>query len=332
VPGLGFYFDNLAALKNQDGGCDLENLDPIGRADVKVTARYPYQPVTARDPAAAPVHFDVHSLFHKTLASYAKGPGAENNNVRIILAHAQDIDGSPLSHEIVCWYGQGLGQDGIHLFPTSSAGGDILDSSGKLVTHIDSVQAKNGYFIDPFSGRACTTTNDAGYTAVEVFNATGASVKVITEWMNEIIFRSIPVTFGAAGAPGQTLADSGPVSNIPSPTQIKAATAASGGVVGPVLLEGKAVKTKVIKSSKNATKKVLHKIRIARVVKPFHGKRVLQVRVNGKAGMVALRITIKLGKKSHTYKRFVPANRSFSVKNLPIPTKTAKVTVSVIGG
>ena len=79
-----------------------------------------------------------------------------------------------------------------------------------------------------------------------------------------------------------------PVSHIPSPTQIKAATGASGGVVGPVLLDGKAVKTRVIKSSKNAVKKVLHKIRFARVVKPFHGKRVLQVRVNGKAGMVSL--------------------------------------------
>ena len=81
------------------------------------------------------------------------------------------------------------------------------------------------------------------------------------------------------------------------------------------------MKTRVIKSSKNATKKVLHKIRLARVVKPFHGKRVLQVRVNGKAGMVALRITIKLGKKSHTYKRFVPANHKIAVKNLPIPVQ-----------
>lgn len=331
VPGLGFYFDNLAALRNQDGGCDLENVDPIGRADVKVTARYPYQPVTARDPAAAPVHFDVHSLFHKTLAAYAKGPGAQNNNVRIVLAHAQDIDGSPLSHEIVCWSAQGA--SAIHLFPTSSAGGDILDSAGKLIAHIDSVQAKAGYFVDPFSGRQCTTTDDFGNTAVEVLNSEGTTVDVLTEWMNEIVFRDIRVNFGAAaGGPGQTLADSGPVSNIPSPTQIKAATAASGGVVGPVLLDGKAVKTKVIKSSKNAKKKVLHKIRLARVVKPFHGKRVLQVRVNGKAGMVALRITIKLGKHAHTYKRFVPANRSFSVKNLPIPAKTAKVTVSVIGG
>ena len=57
-----------------------------------------------------------------------------------------------------------------------------------------------------------------------------------------------------------------------SPERIKAATAVTGGVTGPVLLDGKAVKTRVIKSSKKAAKKVLHKIRTARVVKPFHGK------------------------------------------------------------
>ena len=66
-------------------------------------------------------------------------------------------------------------------------------------------------------------------------------------------------------------------------------------------------------------------------MKPFHGKRVLQVRVNGKAGMVALRITIKLDGTTHTYTRFVPANRKVAVKNLPIPAKTAKVTVSLLG-
>ena len=98
-----------------------------------------------------------------------------------------------------------------------------------------------------------------------------------------------------------------------------------------MLVDGKAVKTKVIKSSKNATKKALHKIRLARVIKPFHGKRVLQIQVNGTKGMVALRITIKLGKTTHTYKRFVLANQKVAVSNLPIPVKTAKVTVSLLG-
>ena len=330
VPGMGFYFDNLGALKNVDGGCDLQNIDPIGSANINVTARYPYQPVTAVDPAAAPVHYVVHSLFSKTLAVYSKGPGAENANVRVILAHAQDIDGSPLADEVVCWSQQGAGY--IHLFPTSSAGGTILDHNGATVAIIDSNQAKQGYFIDPFSGRQCTTTDNNGNTAIEVGSSEGAPVDVMSEWMNEIVFRDIPVDFSTNPGTTGNLADSGPISHIPSPTQIKAASAAGSTIqVGPVLVDGKTVKTKVIKSSKNATKKVAHKIRLARVIKPFGGKRLLQVRVNGTKGMVALRITIKLGKTTHSYKRFVLANQKVAVKNLPIPVQTAKVTVSLLG-
>jgi hypothetical protein len=330
VPGMGYYFDNLGALKNVDGGCDLQGIDPIGSANVTVTARYPYQPVTAADPAAAPLHYIVHSLFSKTLAAYSKGPGAENANVRVVLAHAQDIDGSPLSHEVVCWSEQGAGY--IHLFPTSSAGGTILDQNGATVAIINSLQAKQGYFIDPYSGRQCTTTDDNGNTAVEVGNSEGGSVDVMTEWMNEIVFRDIPVDFSTAPGTTGNLADSGPISHIPSPTQIKASTAAGSTIqVGPVLVDGKTVKTKVIKSTSKASKKAAHKIRTARVIKPFGGKRVLQVRVNGTKGMVALRITIKLGKTTHTFKRFVLANQKVAVKNLPIPVKTAKVTVSLLG-
>ena len=41
------------------------------------------------------------------------------------------------------------------------------------------------------------------------------------------------------------------------------------------------------------------------------------MRVNGKPGMVELRITIlKIGGKKHTYTRFVPANRKLAVKHL----------------
>ena len=328
VPGLGFYFDNIGALKNSNGGCDIENKNPIGTAAVTVTARYPYQPVTARDPAATPINYVVNSLFHKTLAAYAKGPGAENANVRIVLAHAQDIDGSPLAHEVVCWSAQG--ESYIRLFPTSSAGGSILDQNGVEVAFINANQAKQGYFIDPYSGRQCTTTDEKGNTAIEVGNSEGGTIDVLSEWMNELIFRDILVPFGAAGTPG-ALSDIGPITHVPSPTTVKTILAATGaGLVGPVLVDGQAVKTQTIKSSKKATKKALHKIRTARVYKPFGGKRVLQVQVNGKSGMVALKITIKLGKKTTVYKRFVLANKKVAVKNLPIPAKTAKVTVSLI--
>jgi hypothetical protein len=157
-------------------------------------------------------------------------------------------------------------------------------------------------------------------------------VDVVAEWVNELIFRDKLVDFSAPAGVVGNLPSGDPTSHVPSPVQIKAATAPGAtALVGPVLVNGKTVATKTIKSSTKATKKALHKIRLARVVKPFHGKRMLQVRVNGTKGMVALRITIKLGKTTHTYKRFVLANSKVAVKNLPIPAKTARVTVSLIG-
>ena len=58
----------------------------------------------AADPA---VNFTVHNLFKKTLTVFSKGVDKNNivsNSVaRIVLTHAQDIDGSPLAYELVCW-------------------------------------------------------------------------------------------------------------------------------------------------------------------------------------------------------------------------------------
>ena len=57
--------------------------------------------------AADPVNFTVHNLFKKTLTVFSKGVDENNivsNSVaRIVLTHAQDIDGSPLAYELVCW-------------------------------------------------------------------------------------------------------------------------------------------------------------------------------------------------------------------------------------
>ena len=103
------------------------------------------------------------------------------------------------------------------------------------------------------------------------------------------------------------------------------------GATGPVVKT--AAKPAVVTTikSKTAKPKVLHKIRFAKVMVPLHKKPKLVVRVNGKAGMVGLRITILKGGKSHTFTRFVPVNRKLAVKNLAIPAKTAKITVKLIG-
>ena len=200
-----------------------------------------------------------------------------------------------------------------------------------MIEHIDPGWAHDPDHTFINAGRFCTTTDESGNTAIEFCESETASVNIVAKWVNEAIQRDVTATFTAAEL-GE-LADAGPTTHVPSPSLIKAAAAATAAgniTVGPVLADGTTVKSKVIKSTK-VKKQALHKIRFARVYKPFGGKRVLQVRVSGKKGMAALRITIKLGKTTHTYKRFVLANNlKVAVKNLPIPAKTAKVTVSLI--
>jgi hypothetical protein len=327
VPGLGFYFSNAGA--NSNGSCDLKGIAKLGTADVRIKARYPYQEVTD-DPAAATVKYFVGNKFSKELSVHAKGPTPEDNLIRVILAHAQNIDGSPLSHEVVCWSASDV--QNIKLFPGGENGGDVLGTNP--VVHIDFHYAFYHSFRNS-GGDLCTRTDDNGNTAVEVFSSKKNVADVMAFFENEQIARDTPVDFSVVPptntAQGALAGDTGPVTHVPSPQQVQKLLAGTT-TVGPVLVDGKltAIKSKVVKSHK--LKKPIRTIRFARVYKPFHGKRSLQVRVNGKAGQTNLRITIKLdGKKKHTYVRTVPVNRMFSIKNLPIPAKTAKVTVSLLG-
>ena len=150
---------------------------------------------------------------------------------------------------------------------------------------------------------------------------------MIAEFVNEGILRHTDADFATGTMGGVTSADGPATAVVPTPAQVKAASAV--GATGPVLVKSTPAAFKTIKAKQAKVKKVLHKIRFAKVITPFHGKPKLQVRVNGKHGMVKLRITIKKGKKTLVFTRFVPANKKFAVKNLAIPAKTAKITVKL---
>ena len=223
VPGLGMYFDNLStANKNLNGGCDLQNVDPIGTAEVDVVAKYPYQPVTAPSVAADPVNFSVHNLFKKTLTVYSKGVdknGITSNSVaKIVLAHAQDIDGSPLAYELVCWMAN-KNAEGLRVFAGDLPAPTATDPLA--VISLDPWHALFSTFQDPIGlNRLCTFTDRWGNTAIEVYNSDKTSVNVIAEFVNEGILRdtfadfSVPTTIPQ----GTTSADGAPISHVPSPT------------------------------------------------------------------------------------------------------------------
>jgi hypothetical protein len=330
VPGLGMYFDNLtSANKNLNGGCDLEGIDPLGTATINTTAVYPYQPVTDPNPTGDPVTFTVDNLFKKSLTVYSKGldeNGITSNSLaKIVLAHAQDIDGSPLALEEVCWMADS-NAEGFRSFS-----GTLPDPSDPTKS-ITITPAHAALVIkDPLGeDRLCTLTDLNGNSAIEVFNSNNTTVNVIAEFVNEGILRDTKANFAlTSGVTGSSIAADGPPTSIP-PTSGQIKLVGAVGASGPVVVTSKVTAYKTIKSKTIKAKKLVHKIRFARVVTPFHGKAKLQVRVNGKPGMVKLRIMIRKGSKNHYFVRFVPANHKINVGNLVIPKKTTKVTVSLL--
>ena len=180
-----------AANKNLNSGCDLENVDPIGTADVDVVARYPYQPVDAPGPAADPVNFTVHNLFKKTLTVYSKGADANgitsNSVAKIVLAHAQDIDGSPLAYELVCWMAD-KNAAGFRVFAGELPAPTADDPDAR--SRIDPWQAMlTTSRIRGASAGSARSRIAGGNTAIEVFNSNKTRVDVIAEFVNEGILR-----------------------------------------------------------------------------------------------------------------------------------------------
>ena len=304
------YFDNLAAAnKNLNGGCDLENIDPIGKAQVNVDGALS---VSARD--GSPIRlrirstFTVHNLFQKTLTVYSKGADTEQHRLEL---GRQDRPGARAGHRrLAARLRAGLldgrsNAAGFRVFagelpaPTADdpGRGHQPRSVPRAVHHLPGSVGL---------GRLCTFTDRWGNTAIEVFNSGKTKVDVIAEYVNEGILRDTIADFAAATL-GQTAGDHGadgpPTSHVPSPTTLQQAVVV--GATGPVIAAEAGVKTIKSKQAK-LVKKVLHKIRFAKVVTPFHEKAKLHVRVNGKAGMVKLRITILSDGKSHTYFRFIP--------------------------
>ncbi len=154
-PGTGAYYDAVGAIKNANGGCDLEDVDVLGRSSITATARYPYQPVSDPAKPSAPLTKEVRSLFTKSLTIYPKGPGEANSVARIMVAQAIDVDGRPFVNERVCFYVGNLADGAFPYFGTVAPGVTIGGSEAPLKGTADS----------------CSYTDANGRAAVEVINS-----------------------------------------------------------------------------------------------------------------------------------------------------------------
>jgi len=210
TPGDGFYFNHIPVyggaegesetgkiVKNADGGCDLKGLykEVIGESAISASVLYPYQPVDFGPQTSNTVVKKVRSLWEKEFFEFPKGNGKEEQNVRIVVAKAQDIDGRPIVDEEVCFHAQQ--EAGLYQF-SNPTNGDRLEDPEQQLGKGTSVYLGGSRVTDPQdegSGKLCATTNDEGLAAIDVVNSTSSSVDMTVRYENEAIVRDHLVSF-----------------------------------------------------------------------------------------------------------------------------------------
>jgi hypothetical protein len=298
--GNGFYFDNLAGvIHNDNGGCDLEGIDVLGTSTITATARYPYQPVSDPDKTSAPLTKKVHSLFTKTLSYYPKGSGEANGNARIVVAHAQDIDGAPFAGEKVCFF---VDDEADGAFGFSGTTG--------LPGHRFSVGGTDGGTFG--TADVCRITDEHGNAAIEVINSDPQLINVTALFVNEALLRDIDLDFGVPTSTGGPTPPGGPPQD-PPPFPVTVAKAKQAGVD-----TGFAKKAKV----KAARVSVSY-------LKSKHGKRFVVVRVSSSKHKAKVRIRL-IGKHGRVLKVVTRSIRTNRLVTIRVTAKAKKARVALI--
>jgi flagellar biosynthesis GTPase FlhF len=204
TPGDGFYLENLPELKegeeekageiikNQDGGCDLKLLkgQEIGNSSITARAVYPYEPVDYPALTSEPIVKTVTSDWEKEWFQFPKGPGSNENTVRIIVAKAQDIDGKPFADETVCFVTPNGGT------VSHFAGEKVDDEKGVLGFEPGEIDVGPSTVVSTGgTNEICEKTNEKGLAAIEVTNSTLKKVDLQVEYVEENIFRDHEVSF-----------------------------------------------------------------------------------------------------------------------------------------
>lgn len=311
----GFYYDAVGAVLNANRGCDLQDVRVLGRSVISAVAKYPGQPVDFPAQRSGSLTKVVGNEFDKSLRWYPKGPGAANSNANIIVAHGQDVDGTPFAGERVCFIVDARADSRGQLFsgviPTASGPFQVTTAFAPTPSRLD-------------HNVLCGRLDANGNAAIEVFNSGDETINVIGYYIDEGLLRDIDVRFGAGdpGAPGD------PPSTTPPPN--------TGGSTGPgtsTPSAGQVVQTagsnagQLLGSTKtaNATKKTrLSKSRIVRV----GAKRYLVVKVVSPAAKAKLAIRLKL-RSGATLKatRTVKTNKTVRVMRLSSAVKSVKVSL-----
>jgi hypothetical protein len=312
----GFYYDAVGAVRNDNRGCDLQDVDVLGTSAISATARYPGQPVDFPPARSGTITKTVGNEFDKSLRYYPKGTGAANANANVIVAHGQDVDGTPFAGERVCFYVDDKA-DSYRLFSG-------VTGPANARFNVTSMQAPTPPAIDP--DVRCAYLDSRGNAALEVFNSGDQTINVIAEYIDEGLLRDIDAVFGAGDGPGDPPSTDPPpnTGGGSEPTPVPGTNPPSAGQVVKTVGAGSHL-VGGTKTSRKVKRTRISKARIVRV-----GARrylVVKVRSTHKRVKLAIRLKLRNGKVLKTTRK-IRANRSVRVMRLSFAVKSAKVKLA----
>jgi hypothetical protein len=244
--------------------------------------------VSDPDKTSAQLTKTVRNLFTKYLSYYPKGPGPANSTSRIVVAHAQDIDGSPFAGERVCFFVDDEADGHFGFTGTTGRPGERFFVGGTDGGRLGSADV-------------CRITDSRGNAAIEVINSDPQSINVVALFVPEALLRDIDLEFGTPGSTaGPTPPADPPVD--PSPPTIETVTQTAGPAVAGFV------------TAKKATAK---KARVAvAYLKTKGGKRFLVVRVTSSKRWAHVRVALigTHGRKVGTVTKLVRTNRLVTIR------------------
>jgi hypothetical protein len=354
--GNGFFFDFLNQTPGDvNTGCDLLNANNgvLGTAHITAIARYPYQKVTDPDkPAKTALVKTVWNLFDKHLAYYPKNfnPNSQSATLdKVIVAHAQDINGQPFAGERVCFSGaySATGSAISGMLPAQPTSTIVRpDGSTIVVTNFGPIPTP----ANMGQGFLCTRLDSNGNAVFELQGSAQLTADIIANFVDENIPRHIDVLPGASSiqdtptvTPEFVLAGhhatTGPGTNgtgAPTPTEIQSVVkAAIAGGFGLIATPAATVTpTQTITPVKTITVKAAVKARLLslRLVRPAHGKAYIMVKVLSphKTAKITLALKGKNGKTIVKLTKTIKANKQVKIQSSLIKLAVKRVSLTLV--
>jgi hypothetical protein len=351
-----FYFDSMPNTLNSNGGCDLQAIKVLGTSNINVTARYPYQKVT--DPDKTPktgVTKTVYNLFDKHLSYYQKDLNGDEESTlnKVIVAHAQDINGQPFAGEVVC-FSPGTAEGGNFPVVSTPSHPFLVDKADGTtfpvwVNHVVPTPTRYG------SGYQCTTLDQNGNAVFEISESIAGTVDVLAQFIDEGISRHIYVLIGpgneskSSDVPNKTPATvlaAGPATTgagtngttAPTPAQaqtiVNAAIANGFGIIAtPAATAGTtatpATITNTITPKVTVTVKKTAKLSLLRLVHPAHAKAYFLIKVSSPNKTAKITVALKnhKGKTISKITKTVAANKLVKIQSSAIKMTITKISL-----